>query len=105
MKKNINIYERNDDSLVAVISVENNKLKYVFYKTDEKLQNYLESNKTDWELKMFTIYLPNISDEGKWIGETKRGVDITNEMYLDGLSLYLNNNVKKQIFDMRYIFH
>ena len=103
--KNISIYERSDDSLITVISIENNKLKYIFYKTDKDLQDYLESNKIEWESKMFTLYLPNVSDEGKWTGEVKKGFKIGDDMYLDGLYLYLNDNVKKQIFNMKYIFH
>lgn len=102
MAKSIFIHERKTDDLVGWIATENGSLKYVIYRKDALLEDYLNSHKAEWEAKTFVVRGSKLKDGIQFHTGTK--AKLGDEKYLVGLYFELFDHARKDVFDMKYYF-
>jgi hypothetical protein len=103
LPKKITISRRKDDVFAGWIEVKDGKLKYNTY--EEDLEKYLKENIKKWEQQKFT-YVGAMEGAGQdHFGHTKEKVGIDNSKFLVALWFYIDQNIKANVFDMKYIWH
>jgi len=99
--KTIGIFLRENDNPVAIVEVNENKLRYTCY--DQDLKKYFDENASILEKKVFGQPTGGQEPNGViWDGFEE--ADISSPNYLIGLWRHLDSDVKKQVFNMKYYF-
>lgn len=94
---------RTDDSLAGSIVLKDGHLELTGYSSAQDFKDYFETHKKEWEQSSFRVRYGGMGESGEiWHGYHYLTID--DDSFLVGLYDHIDLNLKKQEFDMKYIF-